>query len=180
MKNGILLTGGTGFLGTELAAQLIQHTEKTVYVLVRARDEAHAAARLKAAWKEWYHPMENLVSIMIKQADVSEGSCMGNPVRKELTEQDKAILARATEQSKQILLAMGAKEEEIFLGTLNAGHPGGMFPLTEAEKDTLHSRLLPENFYIADATLIPKAMGNPPMLTIMALAKRIAGKIKKL
>lgn len=53
-----------------------------------------------------------------------------------------------------------------------------MFPLTEAEKDTLHSALLPENLYIADATLIPKAMGNPPILTIMALSKRIAGKIK--
>lgn len=72
----------------------------------------------------------------------------------------------------------GAKEEDIFLGTLNAGHPGGMFPLTEAEKDTLHSAKLPENLYIADATLIPKAMGNPPILTIMALSKRIAGKIK--
>ena len=130
--------------------------------------------------RKWYRPMGNIVSIMIKQADESVGSCMGNPVPKELTEQDKAVLAKATEQSRQILLAMGAKEEDIFLGTLNAGHPGGMFPLTEAEKDTLHSRLLPENLYITDATLIPKAMGNPPILTIMALSKRIAGKIKAL
>lgn len=130
--------------------------------------------------RKWYRPMEHLVSIMIKQADESKGSCMGNPVRKELTEQDKAVLARATEQSRQILLAMGAKEEDIFLGTLNAGHPGGMFPLTSAEKDSLHSGMLPENLYIADATLIPKAMGNPPILTIMALAMRVAGKIKSL
>lgn len=71
---------------------------------------------------------------------------------------------------------MGAKEEDIFLGTLNAGHPGGMFPLTEAEKDSLHSARLPENLYIADATLIPKAMGNPPILTIMALAMKISEK----
>lgn len=128
--------------------------------------------------RRWYKPMESIVSIMIKQADDSVGSCMGSPVYKELTEQDKAVLDRATEQSRQILLAMGAKEEDIFLGTLNAGHPGGMFPLTEAQKDTLHSPLLPENLYIADATLIPKAMGNPPILTIMALAKRISGIIK--
>jgi len=52
MKNAVFLTGGTGFLGTEIAAQLIQHTEKTIYALVRAADEAHAAGRLKAAWKE--------------------------------------------------------------------------------------------------------------------------------
>ncbi len=128
--------------------------------------------------RKWYQPMENIVSIMIKQADEAKGSCMGNPVRKTLTEGDRAVLARAEEQSRQILLAMGAKEEDIFLGTLNAGHPGGMFPLTEAEKDTLHSRLLPENLYLADATLLPKAMGNPPILTIMALAKRVAAKVK--
>lgn len=55
-----------------------------------------------------------------------------------------------------------------------------MFPLTEAEKDSLHSERLPENLNIADATLIPKAMGNPPILTIMALAMKISEKIKAL
>lgn len=74
------------------------------------------------------------------------------------------------------MLALGAKEEEIFLGTLNAGHSGGMFPLNESESDSLHSSLLPENLYIADATLIPKAMGNPPILSIMALAKKVSEK----
>lgn len=28
---------------------------------------------------------------------------------------------------------------------------------------------------LQDATILPEAMGNPPMLTIMALAKKIAG-----
>lgn len=50
----------------------------------------------------------------------------------------------------------------------------------DAEKDTLHSQIFPENLYIADAALLPKAMGNPPILTIMALAKRIAGIIAHL
>lgn len=52
MTDAIFLTGGTGFLGTEIAAQLLQRTEKTIYVLVRAKDENHAAARLMAAWKD--------------------------------------------------------------------------------------------------------------------------------
>ena len=72
---------------------------------------------------------------------------------------------------REILLRMGAKEEDIFLGTLNAGHPGGMLPLTTAEAETLHSPLLPDNVYVADATILPQALGLPPMLTIMALAK---------
>lgn len=124
--------------------------------------------------KKWRYPMHSLVSIMIKLADEEVGTCTGKTIQKELTSKDQEVLARAAEQSRQILLAMGAKEEDIFLGTINAGHPGGMLPLTEAEKDTLHNNSLPENLYIADATILPKAMGNPPILTIMALAKRIA------
>ena len=49
-----------------------------------------------------------------------------------------------------------------------------MLPLTDREAQTLHSPLLPDNLYVADATLLPQALGLPPMLTIMALAKRIS------
>lgn len=69
---------------------------------------------------------------------------------------------------------MGIPRDKHFLGTLNAGHPGGMLPLTENEKDSLHSDVLPENLYVADATILPKAMENPPILTIMALSRKIA------
>ncbi|MBQ6527742.1 MAG: SDR family oxidoreductase, partial [Clostridia bacterium] len=47
----ILLTGGTGFLGTELAARLIQHADAEIRVLVRAADAEAALHRLKAAWQ---------------------------------------------------------------------------------------------------------------------------------
>jgi hypothetical protein len=56
------------------------------------------------------------------------------------------------------------------------GHPGGMLPLTEKEASSFHSERLPDNLYVADASLLPRSLGNPPILTIMALAKRI-GKI---
>ncbi|MCD8347053.1 MAG: hypothetical protein LUD16_03670 [Lachnospiraceae bacterium] len=49
-----------------------------------------------------------------------------------------------------------------------------MLPLTAEEADTLHNRRLPQNLYIADATLLPESMGNPPIWTILALAKRVA------
>ena len=83
-------------------------------------------------------------------------------------------MKRAVKQCREILKRLGVPREQQFLGTLNAGHPGGMLPLTEAEKDSLHSPLLPDNLYVADATILPVAMGNPPILTIMALAKKIA------
>ena len=74
---------------------------------------------------------------------------------------------------RDILLRLGVQIDQQFLGTLNAGHPGSMLPLTAEEKDSLHNPRPPENLYVADATILPKAMGNPPILTIMALAKKI-------
>jgi choline dehydrogenase-like flavoprotein len=48
-----------------------------------------------------------------------------------------------------------------------------MLPLTEATAASMHPTGLPENVYIADASLFPGSLGNPPILTIMALAKKI-------
>lgn len=45
----ILLTGGTGFLGPFLMKSLLQQTDATVYVLVRAGSEAGARQRLRQA-----------------------------------------------------------------------------------------------------------------------------------
>jgi thioester reductase-like protein len=44
----IFLTGATGFVGMELLARYLQRTNRTVYALVRGRDDAEAQARLDA------------------------------------------------------------------------------------------------------------------------------------
>ena len=122
-------------------------------------------------------PMEDIASIMIKLADEEKGSTDGRKIAKTMSELDQVRIQKAVELSREILARLGVPEEKQFLGTLNAGHPGGMLPLTAAEKDTLHNPALPENLYVADATILPKAMGNPPILTIMALAKKIAKRV---
>ncbi len=129
--------------------------------------------------KEWRKPITGLVSMMIKLADEEKGSVHGRKISKTMTRQDTERMDRGVRQCHEILERLGIPEEEQFLGTLNAGHPGGMLPLTEAERESLHSPQLPANLYVADATILPKAMGNPPILTIMALAKKIARIIKQ-
>jgi choline dehydrogenase-like flavoprotein len=124
--------------------------------------------------KAWRYPAGDILSIMIKLADSAEGSVTARGIAKGLTVEDRKRLDRGVELSRQILEHAGADSDRIFLGTLNAGHPGGMLPLTEEEALTLHHEILPDNLYIADASLLPNALGNPPMLTIMSLAKRIS------
>ena len=46
-RDGVLLTGATGFVGMELLARYLQLTDRPVYALVRARDDAHATERLR-------------------------------------------------------------------------------------------------------------------------------------
>jgi len=127
--------------------------------------------------RSWRKPMDGMVSLMIKLADVEQGDVVHNKMRKTLTPIDHQRLQQGVAECRDILMQLGGKENEIFLGTLNAGHPGGMLPLTATESETLHSSLLPDNLYVCDASILPQSMGLPPMLTIMALAKRIAKNI---
>lgn len=124
--------------------------------------------------KRWRYPMNGIASIMIKLADEEIGSVDRRRVNKTMSPLDTQRMEKAVSQCREILCRLGIPEEKQFLGTLNAGHPGGMLPLTAAEKDSLHNPVLPENLYVADATILPGSMGNPPILTIMPLAKRIA------
>ncbi len=124
--------------------------------------------------RDWKYPASDTYSLMIKLADSNSGGVEGRRIRKELSEADRGKLNEGVTLCKEIFGRLGIKEEEIFLGTINAGHPGGMLPLTEKESVTFHHDILPENLYVADATLFPESLGNPPILTIMAMAKRVS------
>lgn len=129
--------------------------------------------------RKWRYPAENLYGIMIKLADENIGYMSGDKAVKVLTEDDKNGLKQGIEICREMFQRMGHKKEDVFIGTLNAGHPGGMLPLTELEKDTLHHSRLPENLYVADASLFPHSLGNPPILTIIALAKKVGKACKR-
>ncbi|MBO5598904.1 MAG: GMC family oxidoreductase [Oribacterium sp.] len=128
--------------------------------------------------RDWRMPMQDIASIMIKLADDETGSISARAIDKQMTASDQRRMEEAVLICREILRHMGVPDDRQFLGTLNAGHPGGMLPLTAREKDSLHSPVLPDNLYVADATILPRSMGNPPILTIMALAKKIAGRIR--
>jgi len=54
MGGVVLLTGGTGFLGTEVAARLLAHADLEIVSLVPAITDADAVAASSRAW--WYQP----------------------------------------------------------------------------------------------------------------------------
>jgi choline dehydrogenase-like flavoprotein len=124
----------------------------------------------------WRRPRHDIAALMMTLgASESSSVAGGNGFRKSLSSRDRQRLAAATESCIEILAAFGARRDSIFLGLLNAGHPGGMLPLSGTERYPLHANHLPSNLYVADASLLPESLGRPPILTIMALATRVAG-----
>jgi len=124
--------------------------------------------------RRWKAAPGDVVSLMIKFADTGSGDVRGARIRKPLSAADRDRLAGAVRLAEKVLARLGIAKERTFQGLLNAGHPGGMLPLTAASAATLQDARLPANVYVADATLFPASMGNPPSLTIMALARKVS------
>lgn len=127
--------------------------------------------------KKWRYPKGDIISLMVKMADDSQGATGRKAIHKTLTAADEERLQRGVAQCQEIMGHMGIRSEDTFLGIVNAGHPGGMLPLTAETAASLHDPSLPDNLYLADATIFPWALGLPPILTIMALALKVAEKI---
>jgi long-chain acyl-CoA synthetase len=70
----VLLTGATGFLGTQIARRLLHEKDLTIIALVRAENQEAAALRLSRAWWDWPELASALrakLKIEVLQGDVS-------------------------------------------------------------------------------------------------------------
>lgn len=123
--------------------------------------------------RQWRHPLGGAVSIMIKLADSPSGA-VHRRIEKRLSDADRDRLADAVEVCRGILQRLGLPRATHMRSLLTAGHPGGTVPLTEASARSLHPHSLPGNLFVADASLLPDSLGAPPILTITALALRVA------
>src|SRR4029450_8547201 len=86
----------------------------------------------------WRRPAKDLVGLMIKLADETGGWGTGRRVHKTLTDLDPRPRAEGVALGTQILRRFGAAPEDVVLGAVNAGHPGGMLPLTRDSAASFH------------------------------------------
>ncbi|MGB9937715.1 MAG: GMC family oxidoreductase N-terminal domain-containing protein [Methanobacterium sp.] len=121
---------------------------------------------------------EDVIGIMVKIADDANGVINEDKsIEKTLTERDRSLLKEGYEKSVKLLTEMGVNESSIVSTPIRGAHPGGTASIGKVVDNNLETEI--KGLYIADASVIPQAPGRPPILTITALAKRLAKAISK-
>lgn len=119
---------------------------------------------------------KNLLGIMVKMRDENIGKVtVGEKFEKTPSSIDYKILNEGAKIAAQILVEAGVKKEDIIFTKPRAAHPGGSAAIGEVVDNDMETKI--KNLYVCDASILPKSPGAPPILTIIALAKRLAKKI---
>jgi choline dehydrogenase-like flavoprotein len=114
-----------------------------------------------------------LLGLMTKIRDESTGRVLLNgTINKTLTEEDKTKLDEAHEINKEILIAAGASADTIFKTHCEAGHPACTAAIGRVVDNNQECEL--EGLFVSDASVFPSPLGMPPILTIVAISKRLA------
>lgn len=118
---------------------------------------------------DWARTLGILVTL---KDEISGGIYANDRMLKPLTLADRERLDEAITLARQILLRSGVAED-----TLHVGMPRGMYPLGSVRVDFLVNERLEteiDDLYVCDASVLPEGMSCPPMLTIIALGRRLA------
>lgn len=121
---------------------------------------------------------KDILSIMVKTRDECKGEIYNDgSVFKENTIEDIRILAEGVATAGMILEKAGVDPTTIGSTVYRGAHPGGTAKIGEVVNSNLETDI--ENLYVCDASVLPVSPGKPPILTILALAKRLADHIIK-
>jgi choline dehydrogenase-like flavoprotein len=115
---------------------------------------------------------DRVLGIMVKIKDDSSGKIELRSISKKITENDKLKLEKGNEIAKKILLKAGVNPKSLTLIKPRGAHPGGTIPIGK-DVDKYHETKI-KNLLVNDASILPESPGLPPILTIIAMSKRLA------
>jgi choline dehydrogenase-like flavoprotein len=112
------------------------------------------------------------LAVMIKIKD-DLGGCLTKKgaVRKKLASSDMEKFHLGFARARGILVNAGARN--VWKSWYIAAHPGGTVKVGDLLDGDLKTEI--DNLYVCDCSVIPEACGLPPVFTLLALGKRLAG-----
>ncbi len=128
--------------------------------------------RYPFTWPRW----SRTLGVMIKLTDELSGEVDGQGrVRKGLTAADRERLRQAEEMAGRILRQAGCRPDSILTTPLRGTHPSATVRIGDLLTTDLEMAV--GGLYVCDASVFPRALGRPTVLTIVALARRLAAKL---
>ena len=115
---------------------------------------------------------KDILGFMIKIRDESSGYIDPDEIVKNNTLRDVRFLAEGAAVAGSILVKAGVNPDTIVSTHPRGAHPGGTAPIGSVVNNNLETSI--SGLYVADASVLPTAPGAPPILTIMALSKRLS------
>jgi choline dehydrogenase-like flavoprotein len=121
-------------------------------------------------WRRWGRTL----GVMIKLKDEISGHVDGRGrISKGLTPADRQRLDAAVLVAHRILLRAGCDPDSLLTTPLRGTHPCATVRIgTAIDRDLATSMT---GLYVCDASVFPEPLGRPTVLTIIALARRLAG-----
>jgi choline dehydrogenase-like flavoprotein len=120
---------------------------------------------------------KDILSIMVKTPDECRGYVDDDgDVVKINTIEDIRYLAEGAATAGAILENAGVDPKTIGSTVYRGAHPGGTAPIGKTVDSNLETEI--EGLFVSDASVLPISPGKPPILTILALSKRLADYLK--
>lgn len=115
---------------------------------------------------------ENIICLMIKIKDDPYGNVGKNYIEKSCTGKDVQKISNGVAIASGILNKCGV--EKIVSTEMSGAHPGGTAPIGISVDNKFKTEM---GFYVCDASVLPESPGAPPMITLMALGKKLGQNI---
>lgn len=115
---------------------------------------------------------KDILSIMVKTADEAKGYVDDGDVVKINTIKDIRYLAEGVATAGFILEKAGVDPTTIASTLYRGAHPGGTAPIGEIVDSNQETNI--KGLFVSDASVLPISPGKPPILTILALSKRLS------
>lgn len=138
-----------------------------------APKKLNVATMIKTLIKSRKIKDKNLLGMMTKIRDEITGEVKNDgSVIKEVTQKDQKKIDEAYEINRNILIASGADPKTIIRGVYESGHPCCTAPIGKILDKNQQTEI--EGVFVSDASVFPSPLGLPPILTIVALSKKLA------
>lgn len=144
------------------------------WLLKRLKEEDGSSIdRLNIGYPAKSFRRRKVVGIMTKIKDSNTGSVdKKGIIGKTATEQDLSRLKNGALFAKKILSRMEIAPKTMVVTKTRGAHPGGTAAIGDVVDTNLETKI--KGLYVSDASVFPESAGLPPILTIIALSKRLS------